>query len=74
MSRSTAYAPPAGSATLPSWASASRTAEVLRAMRRPKVSGRPSGLSNGTTVTASAPATPAAKAATVVRRRLTHGS
>ncbi len=47
---------------------------MLRAIRRPKASGRPSGLSNGSTVTASAPPTPAAKAATVVRSMFTQGS
>ena len=47
---------------------------MLRAIRRPKVSERPRGLSNGTTVIASAPPTPAEKAATVVRSMLTQGS
>ena len=47
---------------------------MLRAIRRPKASGAPSGLSNGSTVTESAPPTPAAKAATVVRSMFTHGS
>ena len=74
MSRSTAYAPPAGSATRARWLSEISRLEVLRAIRRPKASGRPSGLSNGSTVTASAPPTPAAKAATVVRSMFTHGS
>ena len=47
---------------------------MLRAIRRPNASGVPSGLSKGSTVTASAPPTPAAKAATVVRSMLTQGS
>ena len=47
---------------------------MLRAIRRPKASGSPSGLSKGSTVTASAPPTPAANAATVVRSMLTQGS
>ena len=64
MSFSTAYAPPAGSATVATCDSSMSRYEVLRAIRRPNASGRPSGLSNGSTVTASAPPTPAAKAAT----------
>ena len=47
---------------------------MLRAIRRPNASGGPSGLSKGSTVTASAPPTPAAKAATVVRSMFTQGS
>ena len=47
---------------------------MFRAIRREKASGRPSAASNGCTVTTSAPPTPAAKQATVVRSRLTHGS
>ncbi len=47
---------------------------MLRAIRRPKASGRPSGLSKGSTVTASAPPAPAANAATVVRSMFTQGS
>ena len=47
---------------------------MFLAIRRPNASGTPSLLSNGSTVTASAPPTPAAKAATVVRSRFTHGS
>ncbi|CAM5741390.1 hypothetical protein SHIRM173S_08748 [Streptomyces hirsutus] len=43
-------------------------------MRRAKASGRPSASSNGSTVTASAPPTPAARVATVVRSMFTHGS
>ena len=71
MSFSTAYAPPAGSATLATWDSEISRREVLRAIRRPSVVGRPSGLSKGSTVTASAPPTPAANAATVVRSMFT---
>ncbi len=71
MSFSTAYDPPAGSATLPRCDSETRSAEVLRAIRRPSVSGLPSGASKGSTVTESAPPTPAAKAATVVRSMFT---
>ena len=74
MSFSTAYAPPAGSVTRATWDSAISSAEVLRAIRRPNASGTPSGLSKGSTVTASAPPTPAAKAATVVRSMFTQGS
>ena len=74
MSFSTAYAPPAGSATRARCDSEISSELVLRAIRRPNASGRPSGLSNGSTVTASAPPTPAAKAATVVRSMFTHGS
>jgi len=47
---------------------------VLRAMRRENASGSPSTASKGCTVTTSAPPTPAAKQATVVRSRFTHGS
>jgi hypothetical protein len=47
---------------------------VLRAIRREKASGRPSAASKGCTVTTSAPPTPAAKQATVVRSMLTQGS
>ncbi len=47
---------------------------MLRATRRPSASGRPSGLSKGSTVTASAPPAPAAKAATVVRSMFTEAS
>ncbi len=74
VSFSTAYAPPAGSATCATWDSAISRLEVLRAIRRPKASGRPRTLSNGSTVTLSAPPTPAAKAATVVRSMFTQGS
>ncbi len=74
VSFSTAYAPPAGSATRATCDSDMSSARVLRAIRRPNASGAPSGLSNGSTVTASAPPTPAANAATVVRSMLTHGS
>ncbi len=71
VSFSTAYAPPAGSATSATCDSSIRRCETLRAIRRPKASGWPSGLSNGSTVTASAPPTPAANAATVVRSMFT---
>ena len=74
MSFSTAKAPPAGSATLATWDSSTSRVEVLRAMRRANASGRPSRASNGSTVTASAPPTPAANAATQVRSMFTHGS
>ena len=74
MSRSTAYAPPAGSATCATCDSAISSAEVLRAIRRPNASGRPSTLSKGSTVRLSAPPTPAANAATVVRSMFTQGS
>lgn len=47
---------------------------MLRAIRRANASGRPSSWSKGSTVTASAPATPAAMQATVVRSMFTHGS
>ena len=51
VSFSTAYAPPAGSATCATCDSSMSRCEVLRAIRRPNASGRPSGLSNGSTVT-----------------------
>ena len=47
---------------------------MLRAIRRANASGSPSAASKGCTVTASAPPTPAAKQATVVRSMFTHGS
>ena len=73
VSRSTYQDPPAGSATSARCDSAMRIDCVLRAMRRPSSVGwrRPSC---GSTVTASAPATPAAKQATVERSAFTHGS
>ena len=74
MSFSTANAPPAGSATLATWDSSTSREEVLRAIRRLNASGSPSRASNGSTVTASAPPTPAANAATQVRSMFTHGS
>ncbi len=74
MSFSTANAPPAGSATLATWDSSTSREEVLRAIRRLKASGRPRRASNGRTVTASAPPTPAANAATQVRSMFTQGS
>ena len=74
MSFSTANAPPAGSATLATWDSSTSREEVLRAIRRLNASGRPSRASNGSTVTTSAPPTPAANAATQVRSMFTQGS
>ena len=74
VSFSTANAPPAGSATLATCDSSTSRVEVLRAMRRANASGSPSRASNGSTVTESAPPTPAAKAATQVRSMFTHGS
>ena len=74
MSFSTAYEPPAGSATRATWDSEISSEEVFRAIRRPNASGTPSAVSNGSTVTESAPPTPAAKAATVVRSMFTQGS
>ena len=74
MSFSTAYEPPAGSAT---WATCDSSMSRWRCCGRSggrSASGRPSGLSNGSTVTLSAPPTPAAKAATVVRSMFTQGS
>ncbi len=56
------------------WDSSSRTDWVLRAIRRANASGRPSAVSNGSTLTESAPLTPAARQATVVRSMFTHGS
>ena len=47
---------------------------MLRAIRRPKASGTPRRMSKGSTVIASAPPTPAANPATVVRSRFTEGS
>ena len=47
---------------------------MLRAMRRAKRSGRPIAAVNGSTVTASAPPSPAANTATVERRMFTYGS
>ena len=74
MSFSTANAPPAGSATLATCDSSTSRVEVLRAIRRANASGIPRRESNGSTVTASAPPTPAAKAATQVRSMFTQGS
>ncbi len=45
VSDSTYQAPPAGSATAPTWDSAARTTEVLRASRREKRSGSPATVS-----------------------------
>ena len=74
VSFSTAYAPPAGSETRARWDSEISSEDVFRAIRRPRASGTPRTLSNGSTVTESAPPTPAANAATVVRSMFTHGS
>ncbi len=74
VSDSTYQEPPAGSMTAATCDSSMISACVLRAMRRPRVSGRPMAASNGSTVTASAPPTPAANAATVVRSMFTYGS
>ncbi len=74
VSFSTAYEPPAGSTTLATWDSEISSEEVLRAIRRPNASGTPRVESNGSTVTASAPPTPAAKLPTVVRSMFTQGS
>lgn len=74
VSRSTYQEPPAGSITRERCDSSMRTVEVLRAIRRANASGRPSASSNGSTVTLSAPPTPAASVATVVRSMFTHGS
>ena len=75
MSFSTAYEPPAGSVTAATWDSSISSEEVLRAIRRPNASGRPErARRTARTVTASAPPTPAAKAATVPRSMFTHGS
>ena len=59
VSCSTYQEPPAGSITRARLDSSSSIAWVLRAIRRAKSSGRPSALSKGSTVTASAPPTPA---------------
>lgn len=74
VSCSTYQEPPAGSTTRARCDSSSRIAWVLRAIRRAKASDRPTALSNGWTLTASAPPTPAARQATVVRSMFTHGS
>ena len=74
MSRSTYQEPPAGSITFARCDSSSSTDWVFRAMRRANASGSPTAASNGSTVTASAPPTPADSPATVVRSMFTHGS
>ena len=71
VSDSTYQEPPAGSMTAAMWDSSMIRAWVLRATRRPSASGMPMAESNGSTVTASAPPTPAANAATVVRSMFT---
>ena len=73
--RSTYHEPPAGSMTSARCDSRIRIDCVLRPMRRPSsVASPPRRWSWGSTVTASAPATPAAKQATVERSMFTHGS
>ena len=74
MSDSTYQEPPAGSITRARCASWISSAWVLRAIRRENGVGAPSAASNGATVTASAPPTPAAKPAIVPRSRFTYGS
>lgn len=74
VSRSTYQEPPAGSITRDRCDSSTRIVEVLRAMRRAKASGSPSAWSKGSTVTASAPPTPAASVAIVARSMFTQGS
>ncbi len=74
MSFSTACEPPAGSVTRATCDSLMSRLDVLRAMRRLNASGRPSGSSNGSTVTLVAPPTPAANVATQVRSMFTYGS
>ena len=59
VSRSTYQEPPAGSITRARCDSSSRIVDVLRAIRRANASGSPSAWSNGSTVTESAPPTPA---------------
>ncbi len=71
---STYQEPPAGSITFDRCDSSSSTDWVFRAMRRANASDTPSAESNGSTVTASAPPTPADSPATVVRSMFTHGS
>ncbi len=71
---STYQEPPAGSITRARCASSTSNAWVLRAIRRENGSDAPMAASNGGTVTASAPPTPAAKPATVPRSRFTYGS
>jgi hypothetical protein len=74
VSDSTYQDPPAGSAMRARCASSSRRIWVLRAMRRENAPGAPIASSNGATVTASAPPTPAANPASVPRSRFTYGS
>ncbi len=74
VSDSTYQEPPAGSVTRIRLDSSCRRVWVLRAIRREKSSGRPRRVSNGRTVTASAPPTPAPKQASVVRSMFTQGS
>ena len=71
---STNHEPPAGSITRARCASMTSSDWVLRAIRRENGVDDPSAASNGATVTASAPPTPAAKPATVPRSRFTYGS
>ena len=74
VSDSTNHEPPAGSITRARCASMTSSDWVLRAIRRENGVDEPSAASNGATVTASAPPTPAAKPATVPRSRFTYGS
>ena len=63
--------PAAGSETFARFDSSSKMSCVLRATRRANASGRPSAAVCGSTVTLSAPATPAAVTAIVVRSMFT---
>ena len=74
VSDSTNHDPPAGSITRARCASMTSSDWVLRAIRRENGVDAPSAASNGATVTASAPPTPAAKPARVPRSRFTYGS
>jgi len=71
---SSAPEPATGSATLARFDSSSRMSCVLRAMRRAWRSGRPSAAVCGSTVMLSAPPSPAAATATVLRSMFTAGS
>ena len=68
------HEPPAGSITRARCASMTSSDWVLRAIRRENGVDAPSAASKGSTVTASAPPTPAANPATVPRSRFTYGS
>jgi len=71
---STYQEPPAGSLTRPMFDSSAASSWVLRAIRRLKSSGRPTAVSNGSVVIASAPPTAAENVAIVPRSRFTYGS